>query len=165
MFGKKTVSDSMLDAVMSVVSGVQEDATGTQLETGDAVVVIEGDYDGMTGTIVEFASTGRAVVQLNKGRRVTISNREMVSEQVAEAILEGKKLDAVGQEDADIDNDGDSDDSDGYLMKRRKAIKKAMKNEGSCGSSSKKKTYKEEDCPCCDGKCMCNDNCANCDCN
>lgn len=159
MFGKKTVSDSMLDAVMSVVSGVQEDATGTQLEAGDAVVVVEGDYDGMTGTIVEFASTGRAVVQLNKGRRVTISNREMVSEQAA------KKLDAVGQEDADIDNDGDSDDSDEYLMKRRKAIKKAMKNEGDCGSSGKKKTYKEEDCPCCDGKCVCNENCANCDCN
>ena len=144
MFGKKTVSDSMLDAVMGVVSGIQEDATGTQLEAGDAVVVIEGDHDGMTGTIVEFASTGRAVVQLDKGRRVTISNREMVSEQVADAILEGKKLDAVGQEDADIDNDGDSDESDEYLMKRRKAIKKAMKNEGDCGSSSKKKSYKEE---------------------
>ena len=137
MFGKKTVSDSMLDAVKSVVSGVQEDATGAQLETGDAVIVVEGDYDGMTGTIVEFASTGRAVVQLNKGRCVTISNREMVSEQAAE------KLDPVGQEDGDIDNDGDSDDSDEYLMKRRKAIKKAMKSEASaCGSSDKKKSYK-----------------------
>lgn len=137
MFGKKTVSDSMLDAVKSVVSGVQEDATGTQLETGDAVVVVEGDHDGMTGTIVEFASTGRAVVQLDKGRRVTISNREIVSEQAAE------KLDPVGQEDGDIDNDGDSDDSDEYLMKRRKAIKKAMKSEASsCGSSDKKKSYK-----------------------
>ena len=37
-----------------------------------------------------------------------------------------KKLDPVGQEDADIDNDGDVDSSDKYLHKRRKAIGKAM---------------------------------------
>jgi hypothetical protein len=33
-----------------------------------------------------------------------------------------KKLDTVGKEDADIDNDGDSDESDSYLKKRRNAI-------------------------------------------
>jgi len=38
-----------------------------------------------------------------------------------------KKLDPVGKEDDDIDNDGDVDDSDKYLAKRRKAITKAMK--------------------------------------
>lgn len=37
-----------------------------------------------------------------------------------------KKLDPVGQADADIDNDGDVDKSDKYLHNRRKAIKKAM---------------------------------------
>ena len=37
-----------------------------------------------------------------------------------------KKLDKVGKEDADIDNDGDVDSSDKYLHNRRKAIKKAM---------------------------------------
>ena len=40
-----------------------------------------------------------------------------------------KKLDPVGKEDGDVDNDGDKDSSDKYLMKRRKAIAKAMKNE------------------------------------
>jgi hypothetical protein len=39
---------------------------------------------------------------------------------------EGKKLDPVGKEDGDIDNDGDKDSSDEYLAKRRKAIGKAM---------------------------------------
>ena len=38
-----------------------------------------------------------------------------------------KKMDPVGQEDGDIDNDGDKDSSDKYLAKRRKAIGKAMK--------------------------------------
>jgi hypothetical protein len=35
-------------------------------------------------------------------------------------------MDPVGQEDADIDNDGDTDKSDKYLHKRRKAIGKAI---------------------------------------
>ena len=43
--------------------------------------------------------------------------------------FEEKKLDPVGQEDGDVDNDGDKDSSDKYLMKRRKAIAKAMKKE------------------------------------
>ena len=36
-------------------------------------------------------------------------------------------MDPVGKEDGDIDNDGDQDDSDEYLAKRRKAISKAIK--------------------------------------
>ena len=43
--------------------------------------------------------------------------------------VQEKKLDPVGKEDGDIDNDGDKDSSDSYLMKRRKAIAKAMKKE------------------------------------
>ncbi len=39
----------------------------------------------------------------------------------------GKKLDPVGQEDKDIDNDGDHDKTDKYLLKRRKAIGKAIR--------------------------------------
>ena len=43
--------------------------------------------------------------------------------------MQEKKLDPVGKEDGDVDNDGDKDSSDSYLMKRRAAIKKAMKKE------------------------------------
>jgi hypothetical protein len=39
-------------------------------------------------------------------------------------------LDPVGQEDGDIDNDGDKDKSDKYLSKRRKAIGKAIAKKG-----------------------------------
>ena len=38
-------------------------------------------------------------------------------------------MDPVGKEDGDIDNDGDKDDSDEYLAKRRKAIAKAIKKQ------------------------------------
>lgn len=49
-----------------------------------------------------------------------------------------KKLDPVGKADADIDNDGDVDKSDEYLHNRRKAIKKAMKEEMSDEQKSKR---------------------------
>ena len=39
----------------------------------------------------------------------------------------GKKLDPVGQEDKDVDNDGDHDKTDKYLLKRRKAIGSAIR--------------------------------------
>ena len=38
-------------------------------------------------------------------------------------------LDPVGKEDGDVDNDGDTDDSDRYLKKRRAAIGKAIKKQ------------------------------------
>ena len=40
-----------------------------------------------------------------------------------------KNLDPVGKEDGDIDNDGDEDDTDKYLLNRRKKIGQAMKKE------------------------------------
>ena len=45
----------------------------------------------------------------------------------AEEEVQEKKLDPVGQADADIDNDGDVDKSDKYLANRRKAISKNIK--------------------------------------
>ena len=39
----------------------------------------------------------------------------------------GKSLDPVGKEDKDIDNDGDHDKNDKYLLKRRKEIGKAIR--------------------------------------
>ena len=40
-----------------------------------------------------------------------------------------EKLDPVGQEDGDIDNDGDEDKTDQYLLKRRKAVSKAIEKQ------------------------------------
>ena len=41
-------------------------------------------------------------------------------------VYEKKKLDAVGKEDGDIDNDGDKDKTDSYLLNRRKTVTKAL---------------------------------------
>ena len=52
---------------------------------------------------------------------------------IAEAyqlVYEKKKLDPVGKEDEDINNDGKVNSSDEYLKKRRAAIGKAMGKDG-----------------------------------
>jgi hypothetical protein len=53
--------------------------------------------------------------------KLTKKNKNVVGLVTKEA------LDPVGQEDADIDNDGDTDKSDKYLHNRRKTIGKAIK--------------------------------------
>ena len=59
--------------------------------------------------------------------------------------LKGKHKD---REDGDIDNDGDTDSSDKFLHKKRKAISKAIKKEEvdeACGSVNASKKIKKED--------------------
>jgi len=52
----------------------------------------------------------------------------LLLQKVGYALEEKKKrLDPVGEGDDDIDNDGDSDESDEYLKNRRKKISKAVK--------------------------------------
>ena len=49
------------------------------------------------------------------------------------------------RKDKDIDNDGDVDDSDKFLHKKRKAISKAVKKEeGSLKVDGRNKTFKEK---------------------
>jgi len=73
--------------------------------------------------------------QLN--RRISVN---VISEAMDPVNKKALKKDFDDREDKDIDNDGDTDDSDEYLHKRRKAISKAMKDEASCGT----KRMKEE---------------------
>ena len=57
--------------------------------------------------------------------------------------LEG--LDPVGKEDGDVNNDGKKDSSDSYLMKRRKAIAKAMGNEDKMKDKKVKNEHHQKD--------------------
>ena len=68
--------------------------------------------------------------------------------EIAEAyqlVYEKKKLDAVGKEDDDVDNDGDVDSSDEYLKKRRAAIGKAMGKDGDKEEDEEEKEDKKKD--------------------
>ena len=67
--------------------------------------------------------------------------------EIAEAyqlVYEKKKLDPVGKEDDDVDNDGDVDSSDEYLKKRRAAIGKAMGKDGDKEEEEEEKKSKKD---------------------
>ena len=72
------------------------------------------------------------------------TKKDSLEEAISKAINE-KKLDPVGKEDGDIDNDGDKDASDKYLAKRRKAITKAIKKDQKEESDLEEKTTKDVD--------------------
>ena len=72
------------------------------------------------------------------------TKQDSLEEAISKAINE-KKLDPVGKEDGDIDNDGDKDASDKYLAKRRKAITKAIKKDQKEESDLEEKTTKDVD--------------------
>ena len=80
--------------------------------------VDEMHRDAKTGEVVDKAEVGKTYYPAMPKKKSSVALRK-------EKMKEG--LDPVGQEDKDIDNDGDVDKSDKYLHKRRKAIGKAMK--------------------------------------
>ena len=60
------------------------------------------------------------------GQKTTKTKEKPMTPEQRRQIPEGKKLDPVGQEDGDINNDGKKDGTDKYLMNRRNAVKKAI---------------------------------------
>ena len=74
--------------------------------------------------------------------KVEPENQEVLKEKTVDAKIQ---LDPVGKEDGDVDNDGDKDSSDDYLLKRRKAIQQAIsKNKKQKKSSPEMKMSKEQ---------------------
>ena len=104
---------------MSDVFGTQN-SKATQAVIDAASKILMGVKDDETAA----AQTESDHPIAKQGEQAKFVNKEEVE------LEEKKKLDKVGKEDGDVDNDGDEDDSDEYLMKKRKAIKKAMAKEG-----------------------------------
>ena len=104
---------------------------------------------------MSFLSTG----PFNHNRFAQLEEQRMREKMYFMEKKKEKKLDPVGKEDSDVDNDGDVDSSDSYLKKRREAVSKAMGKDkkemkesacsdgcecDDCKSKSKKKMKKEE---------------------
>ena len=67
-----------------------------------------------------------AVTAIPKSEQDAARERILAKTKAKREAMKSEALDPVGQEDSDIDNDGDTDKSDKYLHKRRKAIGKAI---------------------------------------
>jgi len=124
MFRKeiKPLSESMIDAIGNTINKLEyvEEKVNEK-----AIKKAVDDGKSMDEIMTMFAN--KRTTNTDEIRKVVkdyMWNKRMKKEEVE---LE-EKMDPVGKEDADIDNDGDVDSSDKYLHARRKAIGKAMKN-------------------------------------
>ena len=140
-----TASESVASAMFKVfVEGIEEEKEVDLVyeeEMRDAKYHIRVT-DPKTGRTYTRKADRQKITELRaKGLKVEMSEYRDASERDKESqksakreerkperkeVKEAKKLDPVGQEDGDIDNDGDEDETDSYLHKRRKVIGKAI---------------------------------------
>ena len=100
-------------------------------------VSVNKNMKSLKGSVVEFTKTAKEAQALNQ--RLTalyedighVLNRYYDIDEALDAVDTDKvepEDDFKDREDKDIDNDGDVDDSDEYLHKKRQAISKAVKS-------------------------------------
>ena len=101
-------------------------------------VSVNKNMKSLKGSVVEFTKTAKEAQALNQ--RMTalyedighVLNRYYDIDEAIDKVDPSKvepEDDFKDREDKDIDNDGDTDDSDEYLHKKRQAISKAIKKE------------------------------------
>jgi len=126
--GKSLYNNNNIVEIAKQLSSIAESAhshiLGEQDDWFDKVSVNK-NMKSLKGSVVEFQKTAKEAHMLNQRLTGLYEDIGHVLNRYYE-IDEG--LDAVGKEDDDIDNDGDSDDSDEYLQKKRDAISKAVKS-------------------------------------
>ena len=127
--GKSLYNNSNILETAKSIAKVAESAhnhiLGEQDDWFDKVSVNK-NMKSLKGSVVEFQKTAKEAHSLNQRLTGLYEDIGHVLNRYYEI---DEALDAVGKEDDDIDNDGDSDESDEYLRKRRDALSKAVKNE------------------------------------
>ena len=109
-----TKKDSLEEAVSKAMNGDNRPSADTLVAEG-------GKYLKYSDLLLQ---KGRLMA---KNQSTAMIDKEIKKEMGKLGIKE--KLDPVGKEDGDVDNDGDKDASDKYLAKKRKAISKAVNKE------------------------------------
>ena len=137
--GGKEVPNCVKEDEETVSEHHQKDENGKVIEHEDTTPVsVEEGNKGLYANI--HAKRARGEKMRSKGDKGAPTDKAFkdsakTAKEEVEYVEEKKKLDPVGKEDGDVDNDGDKDSSDSYLMKRRAAVSAAIK--------SKKGTKKE----------------------
>ena len=125
---------AVLDAINGVQSQINEKVEYVEYEFKNEkdAKAAKSFFDGIQLMGFEInddnISSGELGVEADGGKDMTKYHKE-VMKKFKPKVMTQEKMDAVGKEDGDIDNDGDKDASDKYLAKRRKTISKAIKNE------------------------------------
>ena len=106
-----------------IVEGAQQHIVSEQDDWFDKVT-INRNMASLKGMVKEFKKTAVEAHQTDQRLRSLYEDMGTILNRYYDI---NEALDPVGKEDDDIDNDGDSDDTDDYLKNRRDAIAKAMK--------------------------------------
>jgi hypothetical protein len=139
---KRLATDTVVSALYKVfVEGVQEEVVVEENEYVQQLNEMEEKKykvrvtDKKTGNTYVRMATRAKISELRANPNISsvemtqygdVSKTEKLKGAATAKTKSGKGLDPVGQEDGDVDNDGDRDKSDKYLMKRRNAVGKAI---------------------------------------
>jgi len=139
--GKQLYNNNNIMEVAKQLSEIAESAHSHILGENDDwfdKISVNKNMKSLKGSVVEFQKTAKEANALNQ--RLTalyedighVLNRYYDIDEALDPVDPSKvepEDDFKDREDKDIDNDGDTDDSDEYLHKKRQAISKAVKKE------------------------------------
>ncbi len=128
-YGKSIYRESNLKDIIETMERLSSGASKFIVDESEDwfdSITIKRDSKAIDNSANEFVKTAKEMVGMQ--HRLESLYEDLGSKlgryyEIAEA------MDPVGKEDGDIDNDGDEDKTDDYLINRRKAVGKAMKNE------------------------------------
>jgi len=125
-FGSRLYKTNEISEMVEAIRNMTEGASQLALQETD------GWFDGVTvkRDMKEVKNSTRLFEKAAKELSTLQQRLESVFEDLGNKLGKyyniNEAMDAPGKEDADIDNDGDEDESDEYLAKKRAAIDKAM---------------------------------------
>jgi len=130
----KEIHKALIDALQDTGHEVSEDRISS---LNPQTFTIEVKFKDNTQSDYSFEVSnrevkieGNIVVNTNKKGVSPVLNKEIAKDNLVKYIKNlSEELDPVGEEDDDINNDGNVDDTDKYLKKRRDAISKNIKEE------------------------------------
>ena len=120
------------DPHMKVMAPQVEKEEVEQVDEADSLAAMQARREKRLAAQRKREGTTGAGHDFGHDHGISSAERKKRQQKEFDAFIgRGKKtqkeaLDPVGQEDGDVDNDGDKDSSDKYLMKRRKAIGRAI---------------------------------------
>jgi hypothetical protein len=124
---------AVLDAVNGVKTQIDEKVSYVEYKFKNKQDAMKAKlfYDGLQrmGFEVNDDNINGGELMVDAGKNDMTQYHKQIMQKYKPKVMTQEKMDAVGKEDGDIDNDGDKDASDKYLAKRRKAVSKAIKSE------------------------------------
>ena len=115
---------------------LNEDANDDTFEMVDTLQMILGPEQALEDIVqaMERSQAHKILKYVMRMREIPLEGEPLAGDEIEDYDpsaynRKDEKMDPVGKEDDDVDNDGDSDETDDYLKNRRKAVGKAMKKE------------------------------------